>query len=78
VICWLKAGIVEQEEVAMQRQGKHVLAATNKHVRKEEMLELVFLIPSVPRLHSEDPAAAESRYVVRMRGPVSAHLSHPQ
>jgi hypothetical protein len=70
---------MEQEvTVAMQRQGKHVSAATNKHVRIGEILESVFSILSVPRLHSEDPAAAESWYWGGgMIGPMSAHLSHP-
>jgi hypothetical protein len=40
-VTWqLKAGTVEQEEAAVDRQlrSKHASAATNKHAAKEELL----------------------------------------
>jgi hypothetical protein len=42
--------------IAIQRRGKHVSAATNKHATMEELLKAVPSIRSVP---SEDPAVAE-------------------
>jgi hypothetical protein len=38
----------------VERSGKHVSAATNQHATKEELLEAVFSIRSVPRIYSED------------------------
>jgi hypothetical protein len=47
---------VEQEKaaVARQRRGKHISAATNKHATTDELMEVAFSIPSLPRLYSED------------------------
>jgi hypothetical protein len=44
--------------IARQRHGKHVSATTNKRTTLEELLEAVFSILALSRLHNKDPAAA--------------------
>jgi hypothetical protein len=53
VTCGLKAGIVEQGEVATarQRHDKHVSTAMNQQATTEELLEAVFSVWSSLRLH---------------------------
>jgi hypothetical protein len=52
----MKARIKERVEAAIgrQRRGKHVFAATNQHMTIEELLEVTFLMRSVPKLSYED------------------------
>jgi hypothetical protein len=52
----MKGGIVESEEtdVARQRIDKHVSAATDTHETIEEVLETMFPMSFVSRLHSEE------------------------
>jgi hypothetical protein len=50
----VKAGIVEQKEIARQWGGKHISMATNTHVKIEELLEAVFSTWPVLRLYNED------------------------
>jgi hypothetical protein len=46
---------VEKEVMADARQqrGKHASKVMNTHATIEELLEVVFSVPSVPRLYSE-------------------------
>jgi hypothetical protein len=50
----LEPGLVERNAIDRQRYGKHMSAATNKHVTLQEMLEVMFAMRFVPRLCSED------------------------
>jgi hypothetical protein len=62
IVIWrLKAGVVEQEEMAIvrQRKSKHVSAATNKRTTIEEVLEAVFSFLSLSRLHSKDSSSPD-------------------
>jgi hypothetical protein len=54
IVTWrMKAGIAHSEKTSItkQRHGKHVSAVTNNHATKEELLEAVVSIRSVPRLY---------------------------
>jgi hypothetical protein len=50
VTCLLKARIAEP--IAREWLGKHTSAMTNMHATTEELLEAVFSVWSVPRLHT--------------------------
>jgi hypothetical protein len=58
IMTWLlKARIVERIDAAVARQWcskKHVSAAVNQHATIEELLVVVFLMQSVPRLYSKE------------------------
>jgi hypothetical protein len=59
---WLNAGIVELKR--WLRNGAANIC--NEHATIQEMKEVLFSIWSMPRLHTKDPAAAQS---VEFRGP---------
>jgi hypothetical protein len=55
--------------VDRQQLGKHVTVATNTHVTTE-LLEVVFYMQPVPRLHNEDQ---RDKSVVRWQSALSCH-----
>jgi hypothetical protein len=57
----LKARTVEPEGTPTARQslGKHVPAATNMQASREKLLEAVFVMQSMPKLHTEEFSRVE-------------------
>jgi hypothetical protein len=62
----LEAGIAEPEQkvVARKQLDKHSSAATNTNATIGELLEAMFSMRSVPRLHTDDEGGKESQSIV--------------
>jgi hypothetical protein len=51
---------------AVSGSPTHVSTAINEHATTEELMEAVFSIRSLPRLYSEDPAAAQAVLSIKL------------
>jgi hypothetical protein len=63
-----EAGIAEQINATIARQwgGKLMSAAMNKHATIKKLLEAVFYIQSMPRLHGEYHQGVDSQSEIRV------------